>query len=304
MRFKQQLFESVEIRLVCADPQIALNYLLQKGVIIQCVHWIDEITVDISMPKRAMKAIKEIEKKYHCEMIIKKINGITTHIRSLGSRAVMIIGILLFFFLSLYIQSHILFIEIRGNSSVAQREITENVEKCGLILGSSRKLIRSERIKNMLMESIPELQWVGITTTGCVATINVKERTNTEDTEPRDHTPASIVAAKDGTICCVTVEKGTILCQIGQRVTKGQTLISGMNHCGGMMLLTRAKGEVFAETERELVLKTIPAAYKRECTKQTDRRLSILFGKKLINLFKDSGILDSSCVRIVNKYNL
>ena len=70
------------------------------------------------------------------------------------------------------------------------------------------------------------------------------------------------------------------------------------------MLLTRAQGEVFANTQRNISLISIPPTLQRTKIQHTNRSFSIIFRKKLINLQKGSGILDTTCVKISNNYNL
>lgn len=304
MQIKDWIIGAVELRLVCADPQAPLNFLLKKGVQLKDVRWLDELTVELTVPGSARKSIQLATQKFQCDIAVKKILGLHAYGQKALKRAFLLLGLLFFLILSVYVQNHILFIEVTGNSAVADREIIANAEACGLIFGASRKDIRSEQVKNMLLEKTPQLQWVGINTAGCVATISVRERTETEGTFDRDMTPASIIASMNGTVCAVTASKGTILCQVGQQVTAGQTLISGMNTCGEIMLMTRAQGEVMANTEREMTIKTIPPTAARGHLQRSEQRFSVIFGKNIIKFFKDSGILDTSCVKINRKYDL
>jgi len=304
MQIKDWIIGSVDLRLVCADPHIVLNYISQKGVSLKSVRWIDELTVEISVSGGIQRTIRIIERKFQCEVAVIKSRGLLSYGQRAIKRTVLFLGLVCFLVLSLYVQNHILFIEVIGNSAVPDREIMRNAEACGLYFGAERKEIRSEQIKNLLLEQTPKLQWIGINTAGCVATISVRERTDTEGSVSRDLTPASIVASMNGTVCSVIASKGTIQCQVGQQVVKGQTLISGMNTCGEIMLMTRAQGEVVADTERELIIKTIPPTATRRRAQRTEQRIRIIFGKNIINLFKDSGILDSSCVKISKRYDL
>lgn len=304
MQIKDWVSGMVEMRLLCADPQTVLNDLLNKGIMLKSIRWIDDLTVELTMPQKARKVIEDIKQRHQCEIIFLNNSGLYLCVHRLTGRLVLFLGILSFFLLSLYLQNHILFVEVLGNSIIPEREIIINTENCGLYFGARRRDVRSEQIKNMLLENIPQLQWVGINTAGCVATISVRERTDVNAEIKDEQSPASIVAARDGTICEVTASKGTILCQIGQQVKTGQTLISGTNSCGDIMLMTRAQGEVFAYTERNLVIKTIPATAKRTTIQSSKQQVRIIFGKKLINLFKYSGILDASCVKIGERYNL
>ena len=44
-------------------------------------------------------------------------------------------------------------------------------------------MIRSEKVKNSLLQRIPQLQWAGINTDGCVAVISVREKTAIKNSE-------------------------------------------------------------------------------------------------------------------------
>ena len=139
-------------------------------------------------------------------------------------------------------------------------------------------------------------------TSGCVAVISVTER---ETREAESETGvSSIVACREGIIDECTVTRGTPLCRVGQAVTQGQTLISGYTDCGISILATRAKGEVYAQTIRQLTAVT-PAscAVKTEITR-TERHISLLLGKKRINLWKGSGISQGSCDRMYEEYRV
>lgn len=303
MQIKDWITGLIRLRAVSADPQSFLNYISLNGIIIKHVRWLDDLTVEITVPQSTFKKIKEITKRFQCEITLVEKSGLCLFFLRLFKRGFFITGLLFFVILSIYIQNHILFVHVKGNSAVSSREIVYHAEQSGLMLGEKRKNLRSEQIKNMLLENIPQLQWVGINTSGCVATISVRERTESESVT-KDPTPASIIAARDGIITKVISSKGTVLCQAGQRVSAGQILISGINTCGEIMLLTHAEGEVFAETERSIVIQTTFPSIRRSTRIRSDQNIRIFFGKKLINLFKDSGILDTSCVKIRKRYDL
>lgn len=304
MTIKDWITGMIRLRIVSIDPHALLNYISEKGIIIKKIKWIDDLTIELIVSKKALKTIRPIVEKYQCDITTEDQSGLWTYGRKILHRSFLAIGLLIFLFLSIYIQSHILFVEVSGNSVVTARDILDHAERCGLHFGVRRSQLRSEQIKNMLLEDIPQLQWVGINTSGCIASINVRERTITENISSYSVAPGSIVAAQNGVIKQITASKGTIVCQIGQQINKGEVLISGVNACGDILLLTRAEGEVFADTNHELTLKALYPTHRRMNFRGSDRNLSVIFGKKLIKLYKDSGILDSTCVKIRNRYNL
>lgn len=195
--------------------------------------------------------------------------------------------------LSLAVPSRILFICVEGNQNVPSRLIQSAAEDAGLRLGSLRRGIRSEQIKNRLLAQLPELAWVGVNTSGCVATISVEERKPAPPALAQ--APRHVVASCDAVICDFTVTSGSALCKEGQAVRKGQVLISGYLDLGNRTRIEPAQGEVYGLTSREVCAvvpsQTTQIVPSEGCVK----KYSLLIGKKRINLYADSGILYPTC---------
>ena len=73
-------------------------------------------------------------------------------------------------------------------------------------------------------------------------------RTVSENIVAYNNAPGSIVAAQNGVIKQITASKGTIVCQIGQQINKGDVLISGYTNCGIVLRAGSAAGEIYART--------------------------------------------------------
>jgi sporulation protein YqfD len=196
--------------------------------------------------------------------------------------------------LTLYLPTRILFVEVDGNRIVETNRILEAAAQCGLGFGSNRRAIRSEQIKNQLLQQLEDLQWAGVNTYGCRAVISVKERKKEQNAQSNE-TVTSIVAGRDGIIEHLTVHSGNRLCTPGQAVREGQVLISGYTDCGICIRAGRAEGEVFARTTRHLSCKyPVDFNMKGEIT-GSEKKISLLIGKKQINFFQDSGISTLGC---------
>ena len=107
-----------------------------------------------------------------------------------------------------------------------------------------------------------------------------------------------MVAAKDGVIQELTVLRGNVLCKAGDAVKKGQVLISGYNDCGISVKATGAKGEVYALTRYDVDVLAPQITELRGKITTIKSKYYLQIGKKLINLSQDSGILDSTCVKM------
>ena len=115
---------------------------------------------------------------------------------------------------------------------------------------------------------------------------------------------SSIVASRDGFIVSATVTRGNSLCRVGQSVKAGQVLISGYTDCGICIQATRAEGEICAQTSRDFAAVTPAQWTVRGEQTAVRRKYSLIIGKKRINLWKDSGILQGSCDRMDRRYEL
>ena len=212
----------------------------------------------------------------------------------LYQRPVLILGLIALAALTLFLPTRVLFVRVEGNHLLSQREILDSAADCGIRMGVSGSSIRSEQVKNRLLQEMPLLQWVGVNTRGCVAVISVRER-STEEAMPHEPMISSMVAARDGIIASCTATRGSLLCSPGQAVSAGDVLISGYTNCGIVLRAGSAAGEIYARTLHKV---TVAAPLDWEETDGngiTEEKITLIIGKKRINFYKDSGILGTTC---------
>lgn len=303
MNFWRSLNGVVRVELTSADPAGALSAVVENNIPVYRVLQKNELTQVLDISRRDYGRIRRITEKRGEELSIKARSGLYWSARNLANRPVLIIGALLLLLLAALLPTRILFVRVEGNSTVPTRLILEQAEQCGIMLGASRREVRSEKVKNELLARIPELQWTGINTAGCVATISVQERTMEEQKENPTGV-RSIVAVRDGIITECTVRRGNALCTPGQAVRAGQTLVSGYTDCGLAIRAECADADIFAETSRHLRVYA-PAEYANfEKSTGQKKKISLVIGKNRIILFEDSGILGASCGKMVSSYSL
>lgn len=290
-------FQKVRVRVTSGDIAGLLRDAPDRGVLLYDVVRKDHLTAIFTIEGTQYRIIEGMCKKRgdKCELL--EMWGIVTLLSAVLKQWVLIIGILILLFLSILLPRYALFFEISGNQSIPDNQIYYALSSCGIQFGSSRRSIRSEQIKNSLIEQIPELDWVGITTNGCVVNIQVRERETDKKAETKNGI-RSIVAAADGTIVSVTATKGVIQCKPGQVVKKGELLISGYEDCGILIRGLQAEGEVFAKTFRSEIMKSPSATAIRTKSVRIKRNYSLQIGKKLINFNNSSGISPTGCVKI------
>ena len=292
----------VTVEILTADPTGTLSQLHLIGIPLQGVQIPDELTLHFTVKRTHLSHILTIvERRDEKYKIIGK-KGIFWPLRALLHRPVLLAGVLLILSLTVFIPTRIFFFKVEGNTQIPTRQILDFASQCGINFGAERKVVRSEKVKNALLRAIPELEWVGINTSGCVVTISVRERQSV-NTATESTGVSSIVAVRDGVVQEITVTSGSPTCKVGQAVKRGQVLISGYTDCGLTIRAERAKGEIYAETNRTLQLVLPQNHEQRDTIAVQTQKYSVIIGKKRINFYQDSGNLDTRCVKMyVEKY--
>lgn len=294
MNVWRSLSGMVEVELTSADPTGSLRAINDAGITVYNVQEIGQLTLRFVLQRRDVHALRTVTGKRGESLRQSGRRGVYWWAKQMRKRPVLLFGCLLILALTLYLPGQIYFVEVEGNTTLPTGLIVEKAESCGLCFGAERREVRSEKMKNALLEAIPELQWAGVNTYGCRAVISVRERT-VADKQEDTPSVSSIVAARDGVIQQLTVHSGSPVCKVGQAVKSGQVLISGYSDLGICIRATKAQGEVFAQTQRYLTVVLPTEQHQRGEIIRQEKKYSLIIGKKQINLCKDSGISDSSC---------
>lgn len=303
MAFWRSLGGMVRVVLTSADIPGALSAMDKQGIGVESAKAEEEMVLSFTIDRRDLQALQRLCESRGESLKVERKSGIFFPLRGLLRRPVLVLGMLGLLILSLWVPGRVFFVFVEGNEAVPSNLILEQASLCGIDFGASRREIRSEKVKNALLSQIPQLQWVGVNTQGCVAVISVRERS---DTEKEENIPdvSSIVAARDGIIREMTVLHGNPLCTQGQAVKAGQVLISGYTDCGICIQAGRAEGEIYGETSRNFTA-LFPTEYavRGDQTSET-KKYSLIIGKKRINFSNSSGISGGECVKIYSEQYL
>ncbi len=290
---------TVELKLTCADTAMALRHVTDAGVeVFDAVG--QEQTTDLCFRIRRLDLpkVQQVAHKRGYSIDVQQKKGIYWYARRLLKRPILVGCVAILCAMALFLPSRIFFIRVEGNESVPTRLILEKCEACGIGFGASRKAVRSQKMKDSLLEALPQLQWAGINTSGCVATITVRERQETESTDPP---VSSIVALRDGIITDCVVTRGFSQCTVGQVVRAGQLLVSGYNDCGTCIQVSSAEAEIYAQTQRSTSA-IFPTQWQQEGqNRRSEEKFALIIGKNRINFYKDSGISGATCDKMYSQ---
>ena len=291
----------VQVQLTSADPARMLTCINDRGIPVFSVETVSALTVRFSIRQRDCSTLAMLVEKRGDSLKICRQEGLVWMVKPLLRRPVLLGGICLLIAMMLYFPTRILFVQVDGNVALPEKQILAAAEECGIRFGASRAEVRSERLKNALMARLPALQWAGINTYGCRAVISVRERTEVAQQKAKTGI-GSLVSVRDALVESVTVTRGNAMCTPGQAVKSGQMLISGYVDCGICIRATGAEGEIYGQTTHRISAVMPSFCVKRTRNVDSKKKISIVIGKKRINLWKDSGIWDTTCGRMYEEY--
>lgn len=304
MNLWQSLAGEVTARLLTADPMGALEAIAKQDIPLTHIEPTGELTLTFRLRRSDYQQLKKLTQSRGETLAIVRREGIYWLLKKGVRRPVLVFGLAFLLAMCFWIPTRVFFFRVEGNERLPENKILSAAEQCGIAFGTNRREIRSEKVKNRLLSLLPELQWAGVNTHGCVAVIHVSEKPEETQMEEQGQGLCHLVSARDGVVTSLTATAGTALCTPGQAVVEGQVLISGLTDCGRAVKAQAAQGEVTALTGRSIRAVTPVQHLARGENLKKIRRWSLILGKKRIKLWIGSGIWGSTCGRIYKAYPL
>ena len=208
MAFWDSVSGEVTVETTTAEPERMFADILREGISISRVVQIDVLTFRFLIRRRDYRRLSAVLRRRGNALKLIHKRGIYWSLKGFFQRPVLLATFLLVLSATVYLPSRVLFVAVEGNRLVPDRQILTAAEACGIRFGASRKQVRSEKVKNALLAAVPQLQWAGVNTSGCVATISVRERIPAEK-PAEERMVSSLIAERDGYILSATATKGT-----------------------------------------------------------------------------------------------
>ncbi|MBQ7725943.1 MAG: sporulation protein YqfD, partial [Clostridia bacterium] len=239
--------------------------------------------------------VRRMKERLYCHILVRDFKRLRKRMRKSGARVHITakvglpfwtaryhrrwgipVGAVLFFVILKLLSGFIWSIEVEGNLTVPTEEILDACRKTGVFEGAYAGGIDYKIAGQQLLLEMPDLAWAAINLEGCQVTVNVSETKTPIREETR---PCNIKAKADGIITKIDVQRGDCVVKVGDAVSRGDLLISGLVEKGGVITPVRAAGTITATTTREV---TFSAPYRRanriRTGKKKTRRVLQAFG--------------------------
>lgn len=280
------------VKFISERPEKLLNICAANGLNIwrvaiknNCLYFKTGIT--------SFKKLRVLKRRIKGKIHITKKCGLPFFVAKNKHRYGMVAGLILFFAMLYFLSGFIWNIDISGNNTVTDADITKALEEIGIYEGVSTSKINTENHRNALLLKCKNISWAAINIEGSRLTLDITEAKFKDE---KDEEPSNLKADSDGIIKSVEIISGTANVKVGDAVRKGDLLVSGMlEYEDKHTEFVRARGKITAEVEKSFKI-TQPMKVKEKLRTGESEKRSVLsfFGIKIPLYFgKISGSYES-----------
>ncbi len=240
-------------------PERLLNAIAEAGIAVWGVRVQGE-RLRFSCFAQDYRDLRPSARRACVRMRVRRKHGLPFWAHRYRARKGLAVGFVLYCAVLALLTPRIWVVDVVGNGATATADILAVAQDMGVQIGKRMDALDIKRLEIDGLDRLPSLVWMTVNPSGCVARVEVSERKPTPQVLDLSR-PSDMVALRDGQVVAVTVVSGQSRVLLGEAVSAGSVLISGRLPAeDGGETLTRAYGEVWAQTERRITVE-VPLTY-------------------------------------------
>lgn len=290
-----------EIRVCISGAYVerCFNLFAEEGIVFWDLCRKDELRIELSMLSKEKNRLEALAVRSFCTVEILRERGFLQTLRPLRARPILAFGAAAVIGLTFFLQSFVWVISVEGAETVHEETVLRQLEELGIHFGTWAPSVDSRMTRVQMLNRVPELSWLAVNRTGGKLTILVTERSVASSEKP-PYAAGSIVALRDGVITDYRVLEGMRLCKRGDAVKEGQILVSGYEDYGLYLRAVCADAEIYAQTWHNGTVVMPAQRTEKSYTGREWTQISLIVGRKRINLCGNSGIYIGSCDKMID----
>ena len=184
------------------------------------------------------------------------------------------------------LSSRVWVITVDGNERISDSAILAVLEPLGVAVGMDFDDVNIPQVQLAALKALPTVDWLTVNQQGSTVQVLLREREMTVSHE--ETAPANVVAACDGEVVEIRVFDGQAAVKVGDGVTQGALLISGVTDSAVGPLLRRARGMVTARVRETITVRVPLEETVRTVARRENRPTAVLFGCR-VPLYTNTG---------------
>ncbi len=250
IRFYRILLGYLRVRFEGDFKERILSVCAQNGITLWATRLKDQ-KIESNISVRDFRVLRRVASGKGVRVHIVKKRGIPFITNRYKKRYGILAGVILFFFLLGFMSEFIWIIDVNGNRKISGKQILSACQSIGITQGIKKNSIYPKAEREKLMLKLEGIAWASLNIEGSRLTVNVTE---TKEKDNQTQKFNNLKAGADGIIKKLDIVSGTSVVSVGQAVKKGDLLVSGIVETADGTRFTKAKGEVLAVSQNEIVL--------------------------------------------------
>ena len=229
-----------------------------------------------------IKRLEELAEEYKIELFIEKKEGIRFLAVKYKKRYGFVVGGILLVCMLVFFSNTVSTIEIEGNKRLSNVQVLTALNESGIKNGTFIPKIDFAMCEQELSEKLKEISWVSIRHTGGRIVIELNETVEHEKLESTHKQPCNIVAAETAQITAVKVYRGALVKLIGEGVSKGDVIVSGIvTDKKGKMMKFSADAEITGIYSKQIIFSQPFSEIQIERGQQLTEKYAMFFGARI-----------------------
>ncbi|MBQ2968183.1 MAG: sporulation protein YqfD [Clostridia bacterium] len=198
-------------------------------------------------PVSDFKKMQEISENTDCTVKLLKKVGFWHTVKMHQNRKALAIGVLVFVLVLFGMLSLLWDIRITGIDRIPEKQIRAELKRNGIYpFAFVYGINKTSACKNIVANNA-DISWIGIEIKGSRAFVEIVETVPKPAIQDKS-VPCNLIADKSGVVTALEIESGVTMVKIGDTVTEGQLLVSGIadSSAQGVRFL-HAEGEVYVK---------------------------------------------------------
>lgn len=297
-RLERTLRGSALLELRCAAPELCLSRLADSGIPFWSVTPAGTFALRLTVFYRDIRKMETAAAKAQAEAVVLETHPGIWFFLGWLRRPCLLAAIALALFATLVLPDYVWTITVSGNDTIPTAEILRALDDLGVRFGVKNDSFRSQDIKNRLLNVVDGLQWAAVNCSGGLCEVLVEEREQAPALLERKQA-TDLVAVRDGTIVEQRVLEGEALCKVGDTVTEGQKLVSGVTDWIIDLQTAHARAEIYALTWRPVQAKTPASCLQTGEPQEVSVCRYLQLGRFRIKISGNSRICTAGCDKMI-----
>lgn len=278
------LLGCVTISISGLSIDLLLKALYDREITIRNISRKNRTNMQLTISNKRYKDFIDIANKHNAETKVIRRQGILFRFFSFISRPVLCVGFVVILILS--IMGNWFIIELKYNINADEETKNELIETCkglGIYQGAYKKNWDIDELELEIYKSMSDIVFISIIIDGSFVEIIAVEKSISETGHKRNE-PADVIAGKSCVIQKILLYNGHSLVKVGDVVSKGQLLVSGVLPYKNdeKSTLVGASADITGSVWYTGIHHENTYDEIRQKTNKTQKSIQVIFGDKII----------------------